>query len=129
MEEIILSRKKGKLYVVAPGPGGVEQTTLEAIHCIEKGDIFLCSDRIKLEFSEYIKGKPVLCNPWPGLWDYRGRPWDQLAKSDETTIEAFKKERLQLRDEIVDKIRRCLDEGQNVIFMEERDPDIFGPSF
>ncbi len=120
--------KKGKFYVVGTGPGGPDQTTLEALRCIEMADLILCPPETKERFSFYIAEKPVLCNPWEGLFDYKGKPWRELVHSDPSLIESFKKERIRIREEIIGCVKKEMANGKNVALLENGDPCLFGPS-
>lgn len=120
--------KKGKLFVIGTGPGGPDQTTLEALRCIEMADIILCPEETKKHFASYIDKKPVFCNPWKGLFDYKGKPWRELVHSDPSLIESFKKERIRIREEIVGYVKEKMANGKNVALLENGDPCLFGPS-
>ncbi|HKK00151.1 MAG TPA: SAM-dependent methyltransferase [Desulfotignum sp.] len=120
--------KKGKFFVVGTGPGGPDQTTLEALRCIETADLILCPEETKTRFASYIGGKPVYCNPWEGLFDYKGKPWRELVHSDPSLIETFKKERIRIREEIVGYVKEQMATGKNVALIENGDPCLFGPS-
>jgi precorrin-4 methylase len=120
--------KKGKLYVVGTGPGGPRQTTLEALECLKTADAVLCSEATFQTFQDYIGTKPVICDPWAGLFDYKGRPWRDIARSDRETIELFRKERVRIREKILHDIRKEMAAGKNVALIETGDPCLFGPS-
>lgn len=120
--------EKGKFYVIGTGPGGPDQTTLEALRCIERADVVLCPDETKELFASYIGEKPVLCDPWAGLFDYRGKSWRELAQSDPALIEDFKVERIRIREETIRKIKEEMAVGRNVALLENGDPCLFGPS-
>ncbi len=120
--------KKGTFFVVGTGPGGPDQTTLEVLRCIQGADLILCPEKIRTLFASYIGDKPVLCDPWQGLFDYKGKPWRELARSDPSLVENFKKERIRIREEIVGSVRAHMIRGNHVVLIENGDPCLFGPS-
>ena len=119
---------KGKFYVIGTGPGGPRQTTLEALECMEKADVFLCSSEVREKFRDILGDKPVLYDPWAGLFDFKGKPWRKLVASEPSLVEEFKRERVRLREEIVQRIQGEMREGRNVALIETGDPCLFGPS-
>jgi precorrin-4 methylase len=119
---------KGKMYVVGTGPGGPRQTTLEALECMKAADAVLCSEATFQTFQDYIGTKHVICDPWAGLFDYKGRPWRDIARSDAETIELFRKERVRIREKILHEIRKEMATGKNIALIETGDPCLFGPS-
>jgi precorrin-4 methylase len=119
---------KGIFFIIGAGPGGPRQTTLEALECMKRADVVLCPPGTLEQFAEYLQGKKVLGDPWAGLFDYKGKQWQQLAQSDPELIEEFKVERIRIREEIVAQVKQEMAQGRNVALIENGDPCLFGPS-
>ena len=114
----------GQFYVIGTGPSGPEHATLKAIECMKKADLLLCTEDTVETFGEYLKGKPILANPWEGLFYYRGKSWDEFTPEDRKAME---KVRVPIRDEIVHKIRDEVAKGKHVALLDSGDPCTFGP--
>jgi precorrin-4 methylase len=116
---------RGHFYIIGTGPAGPQTATLQALNTIKQMDIIVAPEQhIKL-FAEYIGDKPVLFNPWKGFWDYKGKGYRELTDKE---IARFKVERIRLRNERVEQIKRLLGEGKNVGILDSGNPCLFGPS-
>ncbi|AEB09456.1 SAM-dependent methyltransferase [Desulfobacca acetoxidans] len=122
------SIKPGTFYVVGVGPAGPEHTTLRALEVIKGVDYILCEDKMVERFKPYVKDKPVLADPWKGMWDYKGKPWEELPKMKLEEKRAFQEERIRIREEIVRQIKEKLAQGKTVALLDSGDPCLFGPS-
>ena len=115
----------GKFYVVGVGPAGPELSTLKAIKVIEQADFILCSEEMKKRFVEYLKNKPILCDPWQGMFSYHGKSYQQLREAEKKKWRIY---RLKRREEIASKIKEKVMEGKKVALLDSGDPCVFGPS-
>lgn len=118
----------GTFYVVGTGPAGPEHATLRALEVIQGADFILCSDKMKQRFQAYLKDKPILADPWKGMWDYHGIPWEAIPKLKPEEQRAFQQERIRRREEIVGQIKAKLAKGKTVALLDSGDPCLFGPS-
>lgn len=118
----------GKFYVVGVGPGEPDLITLRGLEIIEKADVILCSNGIRKEFSSYLEGKYILCDPWEGMWSYHGIKWEELSKLNEKKRKEWEKYRIERREKIVDMIKAEMAKGKKVVLLDEGDPCVFGPS-
>jgi precorrin-4 methylase len=117
---------RGHFYVIGTGPAGPELATLQALNTIKRMDVIITAkDSQQKLFSEYIGDKPVLFDPWKGLFDYKGKGQRQLNKEE---LAKFKVERFRLRDERVEKIKALLAQGKDVGLLDSGNPNLFGPS-
>ena len=86
----------GHFYVIGTGPSGPKTATLQALETMGKMDFIMAdADHIKA-FNEYIGDKEILCNPWTGFWDLKGKNYEELNKEERAR---FKVERFKIRDE------------------------------
>jgi len=116
---------RGHFYIIGTGPAGPQTATLQALNTIKQMDVIAAPEQhIKL-FAEYIGDKPVLFDPWKGFWDYKGKGYRELTDKE---IAMFKVERIRLRDERFEQIKRLLKEGKNVGILDSGNPCLFGPS-
>jgi precorrin-4 methylase len=118
----------GTFYVVGTGPAGPELATVRALEVIQGEDFILCSDGMKKRFQAQLKGKPILADPWKGMFDYKGKRWDELPKLSPEDKRAFLKERLRIREDLVRQIKEKLAQGKTVALLDSGDPCVFGPS-
>lgn len=118
-------RGRGRLYVIGTGPAGPQMATLQALETMEKMDVIIAPKKHALLFAGYIGGKPNPFDPWAGFFDYKGKRYYELDKSE---LAAFEKECFRLRDERVKKIKQLLSEGKDVGLLDAGNPCIFGPS-
>jgi precorrin-4 methylase len=117
---------RGALYVIGIGPAGPEMATLQALNTIKRMDVILAPEGRQLNlFAEYVGDKPILFDPWKGLFDYKGKSYRQLNKEE---LAKFKVEHFRLRDERVEKIKALLAEGKDVGLLDSGNPCLFGPS-
>ena len=116
---------RGHFYVIGIGPSDPQMATLQALNTIRQMDAIIApEDHVKL-FGEYIGDKPILFDPWKGLWDYKGKDYRSLTKEE---YAEFKVERFRLRDERVEQIRKLIGQGKNVGLLDSGNPNLFGPS-
>jgi precorrin-6B methylase 1 len=117
---------RGHFYVIGTGPAGPRTATLQALETMKRMD-FIVADRDRQVnlFAEYIGGKPVLFDPWKGLWDYKGKSYKKLTEEE---MARFKVERFRIRDERVEQVKRVLAEGKDVGLLDSGNPCLFGPS-
>ncbi|MFP3870534.1 MAG: SAM-dependent methyltransferase [Syntrophobacteria bacterium] len=117
---------RGHFYVIGTGPAGPRTATLQALKTMKRMDFILAdTDRQVNLFAEYIGGKPVLFDPWKGLWDYKGKSYKKLTQEE---MARFKVERFRIRDERVEQIKRLLTGGKDVGLLDSGNPCLFGPS-
>ncbi len=118
---------RGHIYLIGVGPAGPKTATLQALEAIKQMDVIVASDssykHVQL-FSEYIGNKPILFDPWTGVFDYKGKSYRDL-NEDEKKL--FKEERYRIRDERVARIKSLLAEGKDVGLLDSGNPKIFGP--
>lgn len=118
----------GTFYVVGTGPAGPEHATVRALEVIKGADFILCHDTMKQRFQAQLKGKPILADPWKGMFDYKGKPWQKLSDLKPEEKRAFQKERIKIREDIVRRIKEKLAQGKTVALLDSGDPCLFGPS-
>jgi len=117
-------RGSGRLFVISTGPAGPRTSTLQALEALERVQVLAAPEQQVQLFGDYIAGKPVLFDPWKGLFDFKGkRVWDL----GEAERERFQEERFRLRDERVGLIREVLAAGQDFGLLETGNPCLFGP--
>ncbi len=117
---------RGHFYVIGAGPAGPEMATLQALNTIKRMDAIVAAEDYQGKlFAEYIGNKPVLFDPWKGLFDYKGKSYRELNKEE---LAEFKKERFRLRDERVKEIKALLAAGKDVGLLDSGNPCLFGPS-
>jgi precorrin-4 methylase len=115
---------RGRFYVIGTGPSGPQMATLQALETIMKMDIIVASNEHLELFSDYIKDKPVLFDPWQGLFDYKGKSIHNLNMQG---LFAFMKERLRLVDKRAEQIKGLLAEGKDVGLLDSGNPCLFAP--
>jgi uroporphyrin-III C-methyltransferase len=118
----------GKFYVVGTGPAGPELATVRALEVIKGADFILCHPTMKKRFPAQLKGKPILADPWKGMFDYKGVSWDKLPKLGPEAQRAFQEDRIKIREDIVRRIKEKLAQGKTVALLDSGDPCLFGPS-
>jgi len=116
---------RGHFYVIGIGPSDPQMATLQALNTIKQMDAIIAPEQHVKLFSEYIGDKPVLFDPWKGLWDYKGKDYKQLTKEE---YAEFKVERFKVRDERVEQIKKLIEQGKNVGLLDSGNPNLFGPS-
>jgi precorrin-4 methylase len=116
---------RGHFYVIGTGPAGPQTATLEALDAIKLMDAIIAPDQHVKLFSDYVRDKPILFDPWEGLFDYKGKFYKAL-KQEEMAL--FREERFRLRDERVKYIKELLSQGKDVGLLDYGNPCLFGPS-
>ena len=117
--EVLRSRHIPTLTVIGVGPGDTCQITLEALSALARADAIAAPGDILKRYAHYLTGKQVLFDPFA------------LADHDRTTpLTKAERDRLQQEEWRVNaaKIRKALDAGKNVAFLDWGDPMIFGSS-
>jgi len=116
----------GHFYIIGIGPAGPQMATLQALETIKRMDVILAPKdaQVKL-FADYIGDKPILFDPWKGVFDYKGESMFKLNKEE---MAEFKVERFRLRDERVKEIKALLAQGKDVGLLDSGNPCLFGPS-
>ncbi len=115
---------QGHFYLIGTGPAGPQLATLQALETLKQMAAIVAEDQHVRLFSEYIGDKPVLFDPWEGLYTYRGKPF-RLLNGEE--MAAFEKERLRLVKSRAEEIRKHLGQGKNVGLLDNGNPMVFGP--
>ena len=116
---------RGHFYVIGTGPAGPEMATLQALDSIKRMDYIIASNQQAKLFADYIGNKPILFDPWKGLWDYKGKNFRKLSKEE---YAKFKVERFKIRDKRVLQIKKLLSQGKDVGLLDSGNPCLFGPS-
>lgn len=116
---------RGHFYVIGTGPAGPQTATLQALDTIKRMDVILAPDQHVKLFAEHVANKPVLFDPWTGIWDYKKKKQQELSKEE---LDKFKVERFRIRDERVEQIKRLLAEGKDVGLLDFGNPCLYGPS-
>jgi len=116
---------RGHFYIIGTGPAGPRTATLQALDTIKRMDVIVAPKQHVKLFGEYMANKPVLFDPWTGIWDYKGKKQDELSKEE---LAKFKVERFRIRDERVEQIKCLLVEGKDVGLLDSGNPCLFGPS-
>ena len=96
---------RGHFYIIGTGPAGPRTATMQALETIKQMDVILAYDMHQKLFADHIGDKPVLFDPWEGLFGYKGKAPKQLSKKE---LDEFKVERFRLRDERIAKIKALL---------------------
>ncbi|RLB20948.1 MAG: tetrapyrrole methylase [Deltaproteobacteria bacterium] len=117
---------RGHFYAIGIGPAGPRTATLQALDTIKRMDFIVApkDSQVRL-FADYIKDKPILFDPWTGIWDYKGKMQEKLNKEE---LSKFKIERFRIRDRRVERIKRLLAQGKDVGLLDSGNPSLFGPS-
>lgn len=117
--EVLRYRHKPKLTVVGVGPGDTCQMTLEALSALARADAIAAPGDIQKRYAHYLSGKQVLFDPFAHA--------DHDRKTPLTRTERDRLQRQEWRTNAA-KIRKALDAGKNVAFIDWGDPMIFGSS-
>jgi precorrin-4 methylase len=119
---------RGHFYVIGIGPSGPQMATVQALETIKRMDVILASKDTHTQtklFADYIGDKPILFDPWAGLFDYNGKSLFKLSKAETAKFEV---ERFRIRDKRVKEINALLDQGKEVGLLDSGNPCLFGPS-
>ncbi len=116
---------RGHFYVIGTGPAGPQTATLQALDTIRRMDVIVAPDQHVKLFAEYVGSKPVLFDPWTGIWDYKGKDQRKLSKDE---MAKFKVERFRIRNERAKKINGLLAEGKDIGLLDGGNPCLYGPS-
>lgn len=118
------SPDRGRLYVIGTGPAGPQMATLQALETIERIDMVVAPDEQADLFKDYIRNKPVLFNPWEGLFDYKGKSFRELNMKERID---FIRERTRKIDERVNQIKSHLEKGKAIGLLDSGNPCLFAP--
>ncbi|MDD3580169.1 MAG: SAM-dependent methyltransferase [Desulfobacca sp.] len=118
----------GTFYVVGVGPAGPEHATLRALEVIKGADFILCGEKMAARFKPYLQDKTILGDPWKGMWDYKGKTWEEIPKLKPEEQRVFQEERISIREALVRQIKEKLGEGKTVALLDSGDPCLFGPA-
>jgi precorrin-4 methylase len=116
---------RGHFYIIGTGPAGPRTATLQALETIKRMDVIVAYEKHVKLFGDYVANKPVLFDPWTGIWDYKGKDQWNLSKEE---LARFKVERFRIRDERVEQIERVLADGKDVGLLDSGNPCLYGPS-
>ncbi|MGD8536721.1 MAG: SAM-dependent methyltransferase [Candidatus Aminicenantes bacterium] len=116
--------ERGRFYVIGTGPAGPQMATLQALDTIQRMDGIAASKEHVELFADYLKNKPILFDPWEGLFDYNGRFFRDLSMEE---MAEFMKERIRKINKRVGLISRLLGEGKNVGLLDSGNPTLFAP--
>ncbi|ABA87452.1 molybdopterin-binding tetrapyrrole methyltransferase, putative [Syntrophotalea carbinolica DSM 2380] len=117
--EVLRCRHKPKLTVVGVGPGDTCQMTLEALAALARADAIAAPGDIQKRYARYLSGKQVLFDPFAHA--------DHNRKTPLTRTERDRLQKEEWRANAA-KIRKALNAGKNVAFIDWGDPMIFGSS-
>ncbi len=117
--DIIKTRGDAKLYIIGIGCADSSLVTLDAISCMGKCDVFICSDDIKKRFSRYMAGKPVLFDPFINIEGY------QKKMNPELSFKECKEKVAVLRKQNIAVIKGILASGKSIGFLEYGDPALY----
>ncbi len=120
--EIIDLKPKAKISIIGVGPGDTDLLTLEALSALARADVLVAPADIAQRFAPYLGNKPNLFDPLQLIKHMYRKAHPELSAeelSEQVTVE---------RDAGVQKIRKALDEGKNVAFLDWGDPLIYGSS-
>lgn len=117
--DVLRPQPRPKLTVIGVGPGDTCQMTLEALSALARADAIAAPGDIQKRYARYLSGKQVLFDPFAFADHDRKTP---LTKTE--------RDRLQKEEWRANaaKIRKALDAGKNVAFIDWGDPMIFGSS-
>ncbi len=116
--------ERGRFYVIGIGPAGPQMATLQALNTIQKMDSIAASKEHVELFTDYLKNKPILFDPWEGLFDYKGKFFRELSRED---MAEFMKERIRKINERVSLVKIQLRKGKNVGLLDSGNPTLFAP--
>ena len=117
--EVLRPRHEPKLTVIGVGAGDTCQITLEALAAIARADAIAVPGDIQKRFARYLSGKEVLFDPFA----FADR--DRKTPLSETERDRLRQEEWRTN---AGKIRKALDAGKSVAFLDWGDPMIFGSS-
>ncbi|OEU76289.1 MAG: hypothetical protein BA869_07830 [Desulfuromonadales bacterium C00003107] len=120
--EIIDLKPKAKISIIGVGPGDTDLLTLEALSALARADVLVAPADIAQRFAPYLGNKPNLFDPLQLIKHMYRKAHPELSAeelSEQVTVE---------RDAGVQKIRKALDEGKNVAFLDWGDSLIYGSS-
>ncbi|MGE4542819.1 MAG: SAM-dependent methyltransferase [Pedobacter sp.] len=117
--EVLRPRHVPKLTVIGVGAGDTCQITLEALSALARADAIAVPGDIQKRFATYLSGKEVLFDPFA----FADR--DRKTPLSETERDRLRQEEWRTN---AGKIRKALDAGKNVAFLDWGDPMIYGSS-
>lgn len=114
---------KGKFYVVGTGPAGTEHVTLKALETIKRSDFIICSKKHSRPFLKYFKGE-IIEDDFDWLWQYKGKSFKDLNEEEVEEYLIFRDKKARA---LVEKIREKVNQGHDVVLLEDGEPNIFSP--
>ena len=121
----VAAYSRGHFYVIGTGPAGPQTATLQALDIIKRMEVIIAGEKHVKLFAEYVGDKPVLFDPWQGLFGYNDKHQWELDKNE---LAKFRVERFRIRDQRVAQIEQLLTEGKNVGLLDSGNPCLYGPS-
>ncbi|ODS35247.1 MAG: tetrapyrrole methylase [Candidatus Altiarchaeales archaeon WOR_SM1_79] len=123
-QKIVHAQDRGRFYVIGTGPSGPQMATIQALETIKQVNAIIASnDHVEL-FADYVGNKPILFDPWEGLFYYKGKSLHQLTAQERTE---FMKQRRLIIDDRIMQIMNLLAEGKNVGLLDNGNPCLFAP--
>ena len=116
--------ERGRFFVIGTGPSGPQMATLQALATIQRMNAIAASKEHAELFADYVKEKPVLFDPWEGLFDYKGKFFRELSGKE---MEEFMMERVRKIEERVKQIKSFLAQGEDVGLLDSGNPALFAP--
>lgn len=114
---------KGNLYLVGMGPGDPDLATIRAMEIVQEADLIICYKDIADRFSRVLTNKDVVStDAW--LWLGYGK------KASDFQDDRLKKflDAQKIRSQIIDRVRKAIQEKKKVAFLSCGDPLIYGDS-
>jgi precorrin-4 methylase/DMSO/TMAO reductase YedYZ molybdopterin-dependent catalytic subunit len=120
--EIIDLKPQAKISIIGVGPGDTDLLTLEALNALARADVLVAPADITKRFAPYLGNKPNLFDPLQLIKHIYRKAHPKLSAQE--LAEQIEAE----RNVGVAKIRKSLEEGKNVAFLDWGDPLIYGSS-
>lgn len=115
-----LNDAQPSLSIIGIGCGDPALITREAISEMARADCFICADDIRRRFARYLDGRPVLFDP------LMARPHYYRTLHPGVPDEEVKRITRETAEQNIDALRRALDAGKSVAYLEYGDPSLFG---
>lgn len=118
--QIIDHAAQPSLSIIGIGCGDPALITHEAISEMARADCFICADDIQRRFARYLDGRPVLFDP------LMARPHYYRTTHPGVPDEEVKRITRETAERNINALRRALDAGKRVAYLEYGDPSLFG---
>ena len=115
----------GRLYIVGMGPAFPDLLTLRAVRVINEADVLICAKDIEERFPGQVKGKSILLDPLEYLQRYHGKYSWELPEEERKRWEG---QLTVKREKAVGLIRKEIEKGRTVAYLDYGDPCIYGIS-